>query len=80
MLDSINLSNSLKTSCHPSNQSQEGSRPGGGKLLDAWVEKLQNTEITHYRNIHHPWQFSPEQQQVLQALLRCQSTADRLLE
>jgi predicted NACHT family NTPase len=21
--------------------------------------------ITHYRNIHHPWQFSPEQQQTL---------------
>ncbi|MBD2213721.1 NACHT domain-containing NTPase [Nostoc linckia FACHB-104] len=31
----------------------------------AWVEKLKMT-IINYRNIHHHWQFSPEQQQVLQ--------------
>lgn len=30
-----------------------------------WVEQLRGT-IAHYRNIHHPWQFTPEQQQVLQ--------------
>ncbi len=30
-----------------------------------WIEQLRNA-IAHYRNIHHPWQFSPEQQQVLQ--------------
>jgi predicted NACHT family NTPase len=31
----------------------------------AWVENLRRA-IIHYRNIHHPWQFSPEQQLVLQ--------------
>lgn len=31
----------------------------------AWVEKVRGT-IAKYRNIQHPWQFSPEQQQVLQ--------------
>ncbi|KGF72238.1 hypothetical protein DO97_11440 [Neosynechococcus sphagnicola sy1] len=30
-----------------------------------WVEHLRST-ISHYRNTNHPWQFSPEQQQVLQ--------------
>lgn len=31
----------------------------------AWVEKVRGA-IAKYRNIQHPWQFSPEQQQVLQ--------------
>ncbi len=31
----------------------------------AWIAQLRST-IAHYRNIQHPWQFSPEQQQVLQ--------------
>ncbi|MCP2727372.1 NACHT domain-containing protein [Limnofasciculus baicalensis] len=31
----------------------------------AWVEKVRGT-IAKYQNIQHPWQFSPEQQQVLQ--------------
>ncbi|MBD1846015.1 NACHT domain-containing NTPase [Cyanobacteria bacterium FACHB-63] len=31
----------------------------------AWVERLRAT-IAQHRNIQHPWQFSPEQQQVLQ--------------
>jgi predicted NACHT family NTPase len=31
----------------------------------AWVEQLKST-IADYRNIHHQWQFSPEQQQTLQ--------------
>ncbi|HEY9626013.1 MAG TPA: NACHT domain-containing NTPase [Coleofasciculaceae cyanobacterium] len=30
-----------------------------------WMEQLRST-TAHYRNINHPWQFSPEQQQVLQ--------------
>ena len=30
-----------------------------------WVERLRGA-IAHYRNIHRPWQFTPEQQQVLQ--------------
>ncbi len=29
-----------------------------------WVNQLRTT-IIHYRNIHHPWQFSAEQQQTL---------------
>lgn len=31
----------------------------------AWVEQLRAT-IAHYQNINHPWQFSPEKQDVLQ--------------
>jgi predicted NACHT family NTPase len=30
-----------------------------------WFERLNKT-IIDYRNINHPWQFSPEQEQVLQ--------------
>jgi predicted NACHT family NTPase len=30
-----------------------------------WFERLNKT-IINYRNINHPWQFSPEQEQVLQ--------------
>ena len=32
----------------------------------AWVERLRTT-IADHRNIHHLWQFSPEQKQVLQS-------------
>jgi len=32
----------------------------------AWVEQLRAT-IAHYRNINHDWEFSPDQQQVLQS-------------
>ncbi len=35
------------------------------KNYSAWVEQLRAT-IANYRNIHHPWQFTTEQQQVLQ--------------
>ena len=31
-----------------------------------WMEELRST-MAHYRNIQHSWQFSPEQQQVLQS-------------
>lgn len=30
-----------------------------------WIAQLKTT-IVHYRNVNHPWQFSPEQEQVLQ--------------
>jgi predicted NACHT family NTPase len=30
-----------------------------------WLEQLK-TAIAHYRNIHHTWEFSPEQKQILQ--------------
>ena len=32
----------------------------------AWIEELRST-VAQYRNINHPWQFSPQQQQVLEA-------------
>ncbi len=35
------------------------------KNYSAWVEQLRVT-IANYRNIHHPWQFTTEQKQVLQ--------------
>ncbi|MBW4550521.1 MAG: NACHT domain-containing NTPase [Aphanocapsa sp. GSE-SYN-MK-11-07L] len=35
------------------------------KNYPGWVEQLRGT-IAHYRNTNHSWQFSPEQQQVLQ--------------
>ena len=35
------------------------------KNYSAWVEQLRST-TANYRNIHHSWQFSSEQQQVLQ--------------
>jgi predicted NACHT family NTPase len=35
------------------------------KNYGAWVEQVRGA-IAKYRNIHHPWQFTPEQQQVLQ--------------
>jgi predicted NACHT family NTPase len=35
------------------------------KNYTAWLEQLSRT-IANYRNIHHPWKFTPEQQQALQ--------------
>jgi predicted NACHT family NTPase len=35
------------------------------KNYQAWSEQLRTT-IIHYRDINHPWQFSPEQQRSLQ--------------
>lgn len=46
-------------------QSQERRQDWWQKNYATWVEKVRST-ISHYRNIHHPWQFTPEQQQVLQ--------------
>jgi predicted NACHT family NTPase len=44
------------------------------KNYGAWLEQLRDT-ISEYRNINHPWQFSLEQQQVLQ----CYYDANQLL-
>ena len=41
---------------------------------DTWVEKLKRA-IAHYRQLHHDWQFTPEQGQVLQ----CYYDANQLL-
>ena len=47
------------------NQSQERFRVWWQAHHAAWVEQLK-TEVANYRQIHHQWQFTPEQQQVLQ--------------
>ncbi len=48
-----------------SNQNQERSQNWWQAHYPDWVEQLRAT-ISHYRNTNHLWQFSPEQQQVLQ--------------
>ncbi|WP_017301641.1 NACHT domain-containing protein [Nodosilinea nodulosa] len=47
-----------------SHHSQERLQAWWQENYAAWVDQLQRS-IAEYRNIHHPWQFSPEQQQVL---------------
>ncbi|MFB2769286.1 NACHT domain-containing NTPase [Pelatocladus sp. BLCC-F211] len=47
------------------NQNQEKFQVWWQTHSSAWVEQLKMT-IINYRNIDHHWQFSPEQQQVLQ--------------
>lgn len=54
----------LKNQLPASHQNQEQLQAWWQENYATWVEQLKNT-ITHYRNIHHPWQFSPEQQQTL---------------
>ncbi|WP_017298281.1 NACHT domain-containing protein [Nodosilinea nodulosa] len=54
----------LKDQLPASSQTQERLQTWWKENYSAWVEQLQGT-ISHYRNIHHPWQFSTEQQQVL---------------
>jgi predicted NACHT family NTPase len=46
-------------------QSQERFELWSQTNYSAWAEQLKKTVI-NYRNINHEWQFSPEQQQVLQ--------------
>ncbi|MEH1863812.1 MAG: NACHT domain-containing NTPase [Nostoc sp.] len=48
-----------------SRQNQERLRLWGQTNYSAWAEQLKMTVI-NYRNINHQWQFSDEQQQVLQ--------------
>ncbi|BAQ64756.1 NACHT domain-containing NTPase [Geminocystis sp. NIES-3709] len=55
----------LKDQLPPPSQNQELLRTWWKTHYSAWVEQLRKT-IAKYRNINHPWQFSPEQQQVLQ--------------
>ncbi len=47
------------------NQNREIFQVGGQAHSKAWVEQLKAT-IVNYRNINHHWQFSQEQQQMLQ--------------
>lgn len=55
----------LKDQLPPSSQNQEMLRKWWKTHYCAWVEQLREM-IAKYRNINHPWEFSPEQQQVLQ--------------
>lgn len=55
----------IKDQLPPPNQNQERSQDWWQSHYADWMEQLRAT-IAHYRNINHPWQFSPEQQQVLQ--------------
>ena len=54
----------LQAQLPTSHQSQERLQAWWQDHYSTWVDQLRETVI-HYRNIHHPWQFSPEQEQVL---------------
>jgi predicted NACHT family NTPase len=54
----------LKNQLPPPSQSRERLQDWWQQHYPAWIEQVRAT-IAHYRNIHHPWQFTPEQQQVL---------------
>lgn len=54
----------LKEQLPASHQSQERLQTWWQENYPAWVEQIKGS-VTEYRNIHHPWQFSPEQDQVL---------------
>ena len=47
-------------------QSKKWDRDWWDQNYSDWLEHLRST-TNNYRNIHHPWQFSPEQQQSLQS-------------
>lgn len=55
----------LKEQLPPQNQNRERLQTWWQENYSDWTVQVQDT-IAHYRNIHHPWQFTPEQQQVLQ--------------
>ncbi len=55
----------LKDQLPAPSQSRERLQAWWQRNYSAWVEQIRS-KITHYRDIHHPWQFTPEQQQVLQ--------------
>lgn len=54
----------LKEQLPAANQSQDRLQEWWQDNYSTWVRQLENT-IAHYRNIHHSWQFSPEQEQAL---------------
>ena len=54
----------IKDQLPTSSQSRERLQNWWQENYSNWVDQLKNT-IIHHRNIHHPWQFSPEQDQVL---------------
>ncbi|KPQ39595.1 MAG: putative NTPase (NACHT family) [Phormidium sp. OSCR] len=54
----------LKEQLPVSHQSQEQLQTWWQNNYENWVKQLKDS-VAKYRNIHHPWQFSPEQKQVL---------------
>ena len=54
----------LKDQLPTPNKSQERLQAWWQEHYADWIEQLSQT-IIHHRNIHHPWQFSPEQEQTL---------------
>ncbi|MBW4520107.1 MAG: NACHT domain-containing NTPase [Scytolyngbya sp. HA4215-MV1] len=55
----------LRDQLPSSSQNRERIQDWWQKNYSVWIKQLQET-ISHYRNINHSWQFSAEQQQVLQ--------------
>ncbi|MFO8040343.1 MAG: NACHT domain-containing NTPase [Sodalinema sp.] len=54
----------IKDQLPASHQSQEQLETWWQNNYANWVEQLKDS-VAKYRNIHHPWQFNPEQKQVL---------------
>lgn len=55
----------LRDQLPPPSQSRERLQVWWQNNYSTWIAQVRDT-IAHYRNIHHSWQFTPEQQQVLQ--------------
>jgi predicted NACHT family NTPase len=55
----------LKEQIPPESQTQDEVRLWWETNYSVWIDHLRDT-IGHYRNLHHSWTFSPEQQQILQ--------------
>lgn len=55
----------LRDQLPPESQKRERLEDWWQQHYSAWLEKVRGT-IANYRNIHHNWEFSSEQQQVLQ--------------
>ncbi|MGB3787588.1 MAG: NACHT domain-containing NTPase [Phormidesmis sp.] len=56
----------LQNQLPPTSQNKERFQKWWQAHHSTWIEELRST-IARYRNINHPWQFSPQQQQVLEA-------------
>lgn len=54
----------IKDQLPATHQSQERLQAWWQENYPTWVNQIKDS-IAEYRNIHHPWQFSPEQEQVL---------------
>jgi predicted NACHT family NTPase len=55
----------LRDQLPPQSQNRDRLQAWWQENYSIWMAQVRDT-IAHYRNIHHPWQFTPEQQQILQ--------------